>query len=114
MLALVLQQLCELAGVFERQASYHFFSSSVLLLYEGAARSATEARVAVRLIDFAHAFPTDCTEGVSGPDANTLAGLRGLISAVEAAAAAPVDESGSGVGAAATSGSGACCACKQQ
>jgi hypothetical protein len=70
-----------MAAVFRTQTSYHLFSASVLLLYEGAARCAAEARVAVRLIDFAHAFPAGMHEG--GPDANFLAGLEGLIAALE-------------------------------
>jgi len=70
-----------MAQLFEHQTSYHFFSASVLLLYEGAAQSAADASVAVRLIDFAHAFPADVHGG--GPDANCLAGLRGLIAAIE-------------------------------
>lgn len=80
-----------MAALFERQTHYHFFSSSVLLLYEGAARTAAEARVCVRLIDFAHSFPAGVHEG--GVDANFLAGLRGLMGAVEEAmgGAAPVE-----------------------
>ena len=82
-----LAELRALAAVAERQSAYHFFSASVLLLYEGAACGAPEARVSVRLIDFAHAFPA----GVhcAGPDANFHAGILGLAAAIEAAMTEP-------------------------
>lgn len=85
MLGPALAQLRALAGALGRQAAYHFFSASALLIYEGDARAPAEARVSVRLVDFAHAFPAGVHQG--GPDANTLAGLRGLIAALEDAAA---------------------------
>ncbi|GBG00134.1 inositol polyphosphate multikinase beta-like [Raphidocelis subcapitata] len=84
-----LRELRALAALFESQSAYHLYSSSVLLLYEGAARSPAEAHVGVRLIDFAHAFPAGVHPG--GRDDNFLAGLRGLIAAVAAACKAPVD-----------------------
>jgi hypothetical protein len=78
----VLEQLRGMAAVFRRQAGYHFFSASVLMLYEGAAQTAGEARASVRLIDFAHAFPA-AAHGGAGPDTNFLGGLTGLIAAIE-------------------------------
>jgi len=54
----LLQQLQRLHQVFQQQQLWHFFSASVLLVYEGQATAAVQARPAVRLIDFAHAFPT--------------------------------------------------------
>ena len=88
MLGQVCDQLGELADDFRRQTSYRFFSASALVLYEGAARSAAETRVVVRLIDFAHAFPTALPQvsDSDGPDDNTLAGLTALREACEATA----------------------------
>jgi 1D-myo-inositol-tetrakisphosphate 5-kinase/inositol-polyphosphate multikinase len=80
-----LRELRGLAALFESQSAYHFYSASVLLVYEGAARSMAAARVAVRLIDFAHAFPAGAHPG--GRDDNALAGLRGLAAALTAACA---------------------------
>jgi hypothetical protein len=54
----LLQQLERLHQVFQQQQLWHFCSASVLLVYEGEATAALQARPAVRLIDFAHAFPT--------------------------------------------------------
>ncbi|KAI8467791.1 MAG: hypothetical protein J3K34DRAFT_523417 [Monoraphidium minutum] len=76
-------ELRAMAAALEAPAAYHMFSSSVLLLYEGAAQQPCEARVAVRLVDFAHAFPAAIAGG--GPDANFRGGLLGLIAALEAA-----------------------------
>lgn len=78
----MLRELRAMAKVFEHQQYYHFYSASVLLLYEGAAKCAADARPAVSLIDFAHTFPADAHDG--GPDLNFLAGLKGLITTIEA------------------------------
>lgn len=83
----LLEQLAALAAVFRGQTSWHMFSSSLLLVYEGAAAAASTAalRPALALIDFAHAFPTTSRQssGEHGeaagpsmePDANVLGGL---------------------------------------
>ncbi len=51
--------------------------TSLLMTYEGMARSLTDARPAVHLIDFAHAFPSG-----SSSDVNFLGGLNSLISII--------------------------------
>jgi hypothetical protein len=90
-----LQQLDELAA---GQDCWHMFSASLLVVYEGSAHTAQEVRLATRLIDFAHTFPTakfrqwqqqqDVSggeapvvsgDGPCGVDENLLAGLRSLI-----------------------------------
>jgi hypothetical protein len=40
------------------QASFQFYQSSILVIYEGEARSPEEASIQVRFIDFAHCFRT--------------------------------------------------------
>lgn len=66
-------------------SAFHCFSSSALLVYDGAAPGLATARPRVRLVDFAHAFPGGAHGG--GPDGNLAAGLAGLAGALEAAAA---------------------------
>lgn len=63
-----LAQLRALRDWFSGQGSLQFFASSVLLVYEGAARSAAEARTAVRFVDFAHVFLASGSSG-DGSDA---------------------------------------------
>lgn len=41
---------------FATQEDYCFYGCSVLLTYEGTAKTAEDAKVSVRLIDFAHSF----------------------------------------------------------
>jgi hypothetical protein len=54
--------------------------AAVLLLYEGDANCEEEAKVGVRMVDFAHTFQT---EG-RGRDTNFLAGLRALLARLRA------------------------------
>lgn len=51
----------------------------MLLIYEGDAETAEEANVSVRLVDFAHTFPSNGKK-----DTNFLAGLRAIINALTA------------------------------
>lgn len=51
-------QLNELLSWFQHQNEFHFYSASVLIMYEGNAQNAKEANVRVRFVDFAHTFPT--------------------------------------------------------
>ena len=51
-----IRQLRELREWAWSQRSFQFFQSSILIIYEGDARSTDEARVQVRFIDFAHCF----------------------------------------------------------
>eukprot|EP00891_Asterochloris_glomerata_P004565 jgi/Astpho2/4565/Aster-00147 len=67
-------QLCQLEKWFQRQREFFFYSSSVLIIYEGDAETPEDARVIVRLVDFAHTFPSEGQK-----DGNFLAGLRTLI-----------------------------------
>lgn len=60
------------------QRDFQFYSSSVLIIYEGDAESAEEANVAVRLVDFAHTFRS---KGQKDP--NFIAGLRAVIKALK-------------------------------
>lgn len=92
---MLLEQLQQLASVFREQQAWRFFSSSVLIVYEGAARAPAEANVCIRLIDFAHAFSLEALCGkqqqqqqacvVSGPDTNFLRGLLGIQDVIEKA-----------------------------
>ena len=72
-----LAQLRELEEWFESQTEFHFFSASVLILYEGAAKRAEDAHVQVKLVDFAHTY-----WDVGAHDDNFLGGIRALRGAV--------------------------------
>jgi hypothetical protein len=95
---MLLEQLQQLAELAAGQDCWHMFSASLLVVYEGSARTAQEARLATRLIDFAHTFPTAqykqqqqqqvfskgevpaaSGDGPCGVDENFLAGLCSLI-----------------------------------
>jgi 1D-myo-inositol-tetrakisphosphate 5-kinase/inositol-polyphosphate multikinase len=95
---MLLAQLQQLASVLKEQQAWRFFSSSVLIVYEGAARTPAAVNVRIRLIDFAHAFPLNAccgklqqqgaaatTHVLSGPDMNSYHGLLGIKAAVEEA-----------------------------
>lgn len=86
---MLLDKLQQLAALFSRQQCWHFYSTSLLLLYEGAAQTAADARLTVKLIDFAHAFPVvvsqdsstadDARAGPAGIDENFSEGLNSLL-----------------------------------
>ena len=67
---------------FEKQTTYHFYSSSVFVVYESNLEDIliknpsfnTASRVRTKLIDFAHVFPASNTR-----DENYLYGLDKLI-----------------------------------
>uniref|UniRef100_A0A383WJ42 Inositol polyphosphate multikinase n=1 Tax=Tetradesmus obliquus TaxID=3088 RepID=A0A383WJ42_TETOB len=109
---MLLDQLQALADLAAVQDCWHMYSSSLLVVYEGSAATAAEARLATRLIDFAHTFPTakaskllhkqqqqqqqpviriDAKEeqaalsadGPCGVDENFAAGLRSLIQVLQ-------------------------------
>lgn len=61
----------------QRQRDFYFYSSSILIIYEGDAERAEDAKIATRLVDFAHTFPSDGKK-----DTNFLAGLRAIIKAL--------------------------------
>ncbi|KAL6766388.1 hypothetical protein ACKKBG_A35830 [Auxenochlorella protothecoides x Auxenochlorella symbiontica] len=68
-------QLQTLLSWVDVQRSFRFYSSSILLLYEGDAQDAEGAAVRVRLVDFAHSFRTNS----SARDDNFLLGLTSLM-----------------------------------
>lgn len=71
----ILAQLRELKAWFEEQTMYHFYSCSVLLVYEnGLAPEGRISNAEVKLIDFAHVV-----EGNGVIDHNFLGGLCSLI-----------------------------------
>lgn len=74
----ILDQLKALETWFTTQRSLVFYAASTILVYEGTAKSAEELKPKVRLIDFAHTYPS---KGL--PDNNFLPGLRSLISMLE-------------------------------
>ncbi|XP_040262815.1 inositol hexakisphosphate kinase 1 [Bufo bufo] len=88
----ILIKLQRLISVLESQASYRFYSSSLLIIYDGIDRPRTgdpqEAPpiVDVRMIDFAHStykgFRDDLTVH-DGPDKGYVLGLRNLLSILE-------------------------------
>lgn len=81
-LAAALPQLRDLEAALQQQTTFHFFSASLLLTYEGAAAGADEVAVRVRLVDFAHAF--EMAEPCR--DDNTFSGLQSFIRHAEAVA----------------------------
>ena len=68
-------------GWLQVQQDFCFYSSSVLIMYEGDAETAEEAAVSVRLVDFAHTFPSGGQR-----DGNFSKGLSALTSALSAVA----------------------------
>ncbi|KAM8930948.1 inositol hexakisphosphate kinase 1 [Pelodytes ibericus] len=92
----ILSKLRRLTSVLEIQASYRFYSSSLLIIYDGRDLPRAGAndsmaqepvpKVDVRMIDFAHStykgFRDDLTVH-DGPDKGYVLGLRSLISILE-------------------------------
>lgn len=81
-------QLRRLEAWFSTQKDFCFYSSSVLVIYEGIADNAAAAAVSVRLVDFAHTFPSGGKR-----DMNFLAGTRALMEALTNVLAADDQES---------------------
>ncbi len=67
-------QLQQLEQWFQTQREFFFYSSSVLIIYEGDAESPEQARVTIKLVDFAHTFASDGRK-----DNNFVAGITALI-----------------------------------
>lgn len=108
-----LAQLQDLVRVFERQTAYRFFSTSVLITYEGAAASASEAAVRLRLVDFAHVFRSDAHTAAAGAaDGGEPSGSSGGISSSSSSSIATSSISstshGAGQGSIGVSTGGAC------
>lgn len=72
---LIIDELQRIMDWFLIQKRFSFYSSSILFVYD-----AVELRCSVKLIDFAHVFPTKTADG------NYLFGLRNLIDAFRVAA----------------------------
>ncbi|XP_068638911.1 inositol polyphosphate multikinase beta-like [Aristolochia californica] len=70
----ILAQLLELKAWFEDQTIFHFYSSSVLLVYEQGEAEAGRGGAQVKLVDFAHVV-----EGKGVIDHNFLGGICSLI-----------------------------------
>ncbi|XP_038877972.1 inositol polyphosphate multikinase beta-like [Benincasa hispida] len=70
----ILAQLLELKTWFEDQKFYHFYSSSVLMVYDKESMLETKSNAAIKLVDFAHVVDSN---GVI--DHNFLGGLCSLI-----------------------------------
>jgi len=93
---IIITNLKELREMVSRQHSYRFYSSSLLILYDGDKTTPTHSvtgadtapKVLVRMIDFAH---TTCSRDgyqsdpiqYSGPDEGYVLGLTSLISAFQ-------------------------------
>src|SRR5262249_33255930 len=80
--AAIRAQLADVRAWFASQTSLRFFSSSLLVVYDGAPPNGAPATVRVRLIDFAHAYAAaehsaddGCHVGLAALDA-TLARLE--------------------------------------
>ena len=76
---LLVRQSCDTVWPLQEQREFLFYSSSVLLIYEGSAETAEDANVSIRLVDFAHTFPSEGKK-----DTNFIAGLRAIIKALTA------------------------------
>lgn len=70
----ILAQLLELKTWFEDQKFYHFYSSSVLMVYDKATMLETKSNAAIKLVDFAHVVDSG-----GAIDHNFLGGLCSLI-----------------------------------
>lgn len=77
----ILKQLRRFEAWSQQQTSFQFFQSSILIMYEGKAKSMEQANVQVVFVDFAHAF-----QAIGGVcDNNLVGGIAALISVIEAA-----------------------------
>lgn len=69
----LVRRMEELQKWFERQQHFHFYSASLLIIYEGCATTPEELKVDMRLIDFAHALRVNGER-----DENFISGLSSL------------------------------------
>ncbi|KAH6781945.1 inositol polyphosphate kinase 2 beta [Perilla frutescens var. frutescens] len=83
----ILSQLLELKAWFEDQTIYHFYSCSVLMMFEKElASSGKSPRAEIKLVDFAHVF-----EGKGVIDHNFLGGLCSFIKFISEILTTPED-----------------------
>lgn len=71
----VLERLVDLERAMTKQCEFVFIASSLLIVYDGKHKD-NDIKVDVRLVDFAHAFPSSSN---TEPDENFLFGLRHCI-----------------------------------
>lgn len=69
----LLRRVEDLEKWCERQRHFHFYSASLLIIYEGGAATAEELKVDLKLIDFAHALRANGKR-----DHNFISGLTSL------------------------------------
>ncbi|CAF3397987.1 unnamed protein product [Rotaria sp. Silwood1] len=70
----VLERLVVLENIMSKQYEFVFIASSILIVYDGDHReNSNDIKVDVRLVDFAHVFPSSSN---TEPDENFLFGLR--------------------------------------
>ncbi|CAF0976286.1 unnamed protein product [Adineta steineri] len=72
----VLERLVVLEQIMAKQYEFVFIASSLLIVYDGKNRENDNIKVDVRLVDFAHVFPSSSN---TEPDENFLFGLRHCI-----------------------------------
>ncbi|XP_041989823.1 inositol polyphosphate multikinase alpha-like isoform X1 [Salvia splendens] len=85
----ILSQLVELKAWFEDQTIYHFYSSSVLMMFEkDLASSGKSPRAEIKLVDFAHVH-----KGNGVIDHNFLGGLCSFIKFISEILTTPEDSS---------------------
>ncbi|CAF1079926.1 unnamed protein product [Adineta steineri] len=72
----VLERLVALEQIMAKQYEFVFIASSLLIVYDGKNRENDNIKVDVRLVDFAHVFPSSSN---TEPDENFLFGLRHCI-----------------------------------
>ncbi|KAG9451087.1 hypothetical protein H6P81_011052 [Aristolochia fimbriata] len=82
----ILAQLLELKGWFEDQTFFHFYSTSVLMVYEKGEAEAGRRGAYLKLVDFAHVV-----EGKGVIDHNFLGGLCSLIKLVSDVLTGPTE-----------------------
>ncbi|WOG99334.1 hypothetical protein DCAR_0518682 [Daucus carota subsp. sativus] len=83
----ILAQLLELKAWFEEQTLFHFYSCSVLFMYEkGSGSEGKNFNAKVKLIDFAHVL-----DGCGVIDHNFLGGLCSLINFIKGVTVTPKD-----------------------
>ena len=76
-----LKELKDIRNIFAKQTHYHFYSCSILIVYDANSDTGEEAtRMRVKLIDFGRVFPA-ANQTI---DENFLYGLDQLIGSLEA------------------------------
>ena len=78
----LIAQLQELHRFFKQQSSYVFYSSSILIMFEGSSARGTDPSVSIRLVDFAHTYSSDAgsaLESGAPADTNFIGGLEAFL-----------------------------------